>query len=258
MSYLGGKKSVFKPLPEDECENITGLYDGEIRYTDETLIGPLMIMLRNTGLYDQTMIVFLSDHGEEFYDHGGWGHGHSLYDESLKVPLIVKFPQSKYHGSKSESIVSLVDVFPTIFEAVGLDISYLDIDGRSLLPVLEDKEIQDRWFLADVGSNVLNSHIPQKVATNQGKIKVIMNQDYNPEDLEFFSYPPAFMDSIELYDLAEDLQERKNLADAQPQLSRRIIRWIVEIYTRTGKRKIEKADIDDSVEEQLRALGYIR
>ena len=258
MSHLGGKKSIFKPLSEDERENIVGLYDGEIRYTDEKLIGPLVGMLKNLELYDQTIIVFLSDHGEELYDHGGWGHGHSLYDESLKVPLIIKFPQSKYRGAECESIVSLVDVMPTIFKTVGLDLKDIEIDGRSLFPVLNRKENQDRRFLADVGNNVLNSHISRKVSTNQGKLKVIMNQDYGPEDLDFFENPPPVKDLIELYDLVEDLREQTNLANAQPQLSRRIVRWIEEFYARAEKLKVEKADIDDSLEEQLKALGYIR
>lgn len=258
MSHLGGKKSIFKTLQEDERRNIIGLYDGEIRYTDEMLVGPLLEKLKSLDLYEQTMIVFLSDHGEEFYDHGGWGHGHSLYDESLKVPLIIKFPWSKQRGIKSENLVSLVDVMPTILQEMDLDFEDLNLDGRSLCPILEGEENQARRFLADVGENVLNSHIPQKVSTNQGRIKLIVNQEFDSEALKFFEYPPPVLNQIELYDLSEDLQERRNLADVKSQLARQLVRWIEDFYSRTEKGKSEKAEIDSTLEDQLKALGYIR
>ncbi len=146
--HLGGKNSIFKELPEDERQNIIDLYDAEIRYTDEKLIGPLVQKLKDMALYDQTMIIFTSDHGEEFYDHGGWGHGHSLYDESLKVPLLIKFPESKFMGSKVENIVSLVDVVPTILDEMGINSSRYELDGKSLIPILEGKDKKDRTLKA--------------------------------------------------------------------------------------------------------------
>lgn len=258
LGYLGGKKAIFKNLSEEERQNAIGLYDGEIRYTDEKLIGPLVEKLKEMALYDQTMIIFTSDHGEEFYDHGGWGHGHSLYDESLKVPLIIKFPESKFRGEKFENIISLVDIMPTILEEMGLDFSDLILDGRSLMPVLKGKEKEDRIFFADIGNNVLNSRIPQRAAMNSGKNKLIFNKRFSKEDLAFFLYPPPSLDAVEIYDLSEDPFETLNMSNKRAELANQIIREINDIYSKAKKRKIGKADIDERLKEQLRALGYIK
>lgn len=258
VSYLGGKPGLFKRLPEEERQNIIDLYDGEIRYTDEKLIGPLIGKLKEMELYDQTMIIFTSDHGEEFYDHKGWGHGHSLYDESLKVPLVIKFPGSKFKGKEIGNIVSLVDVMPTILEEMGIDFSDLNIDGRSLFPVIEGKEKGDRKFLADIGSNVLNSRIPQKISMNIGKDKLILNKKFSTKDLDFFLYAPPALKPVELYDLKQDSIERKNIDDKKSVLVNQIIQQINEIYSKAKKRKISRPEIDEELLEQLKALGYIR
>ena len=88
----------FKPESEQMRRDIIGLYDGEIRYTDETPIRPLVAKLKALGIYDRTMIVLTSDHGEEFFEHGAWLHTHSVYDEVIRVPLIIKFFGSRNAG----------------------------------------------------------------------------------------------------------------------------------------------------------------
>lgn len=258
MSYLGGMPGIFKVLPEKERQNIIGLYDGEIRYTDEMLIGPLIATLKDLGLYDRTMIIFTSDHGEEFFDHRGWGHGHSLYDESLKVPLIVKFPDSRFKGRKIHDIVSLVDVFPTVLEESGIERSGLDIDGRSLFPLITGKEKGDRIFLADVASNVLASRIPRRVSMNRGREKLIINNKFGPDDLRFFLYPPPVLSAVELYDLAEDPGERNNIADERSLTASQIIQAIDGITSSASKKNTKKLAIDQELRKQLKALGYIR
>jgi len=258
MSYLGGMPGIFKELSEEERQNVIGLYDGEIRYTDEKLIGPLIAMLKDIGLYDRTMIIFTSDHGEEFFEHHGWGHGHSLYDESLKVPLIIKFPESQFKGLRIPDIISLVDVFPTVLDKIGIDYSGLDIDGQSLLPIIAGKEKGDRIFLADVASDVLASRIPQKVAMNRGREKLILSKEYSPEDLKFFTYPPPMLGPVELYDLALDPGEQQNMADEKSNLANQIIQRINKIYEIAQKKKTRKLEMDEELKRQLKALGYIR
>jgi arylsulfatase A-like enzyme len=258
MGRLGGKPNYFKKIPESERQNVISLYDAEIRYTDEMLIGPLIQKLKDTELYDKTMILVTSDHGEEFYDHSSWGHGHQLYDESLKVPLIIKFPQSEYRGSRCDTIVSLVDVMPTILEEAGVEFPGLDIDGKSLVPVIEGKETEDRVFLADIGDNVLNSHIPQKIATNENRQKFILNKPFSQEDLSFFLHPPPDTGPVELYDLRLDPREKSNIAHGRAGLVNQLIRFIEDLYASAQKRKTLKPEIDEALKEQLRALGYIK
>ncbi|UCE43285.1 MAG: sulfatase [Candidatus Aminicenantes bacterium] len=258
LSYLGGKPGIFKALTEEDRQNVVGLYDGEIRYTDEKLIGPLVQKLKAMGLYDQTLIIFTSDHGEEFYEHHGWGHGHSLYDESLKVPLIIKFPESRFSGRRIHDIVSLVDIFPTVLEELGIDFSNLEIDGQSLFPLVKGKEKGDRVFLADIASNVLASHIPQKITMNRGKTKLILNKRFGPEDFSFFLCPPPVLGPVELYDLGFDPTEQQNISDKKPKLANQIVQKINEIYKAAPKKKTRKLEIDEELKKQLRALGYIR
>jgi len=258
LKHIGGKKGIYKKLPENERQNIIDLYDGEIRYTDEKLIKPLIDKLKKTGLYDRSMIIITSDHGEEFFEHQGWEHGHSLYNELITIPLIIKFPGSKFRSQKKDGIVSLVDIMPTVVEELGLRVPDLDLDGKSLIPLLKGREKGDRSFLADKAGNLLNSHIPQKIATNQGRDKFILNKKYSPEDTDFFKYPPPVFSSVELYDLDQDHTEVSNIADKQPEKAKRFLDRINDIYQKAKKRAMEKVEIDKELLEQLKTLGYLR
>jgi len=256
--HLGGPKNIFKKIPETEIRNIIGLYDGEIRYTDEKLIGQLVNKLKQLGVYQQTMIIVTSDHGEEFFDHGGWEHGHTLYEELIKVPLIIKFPDSKYKEQRSKTIVSLVDLMPTICAEMGVDFSGLKIDGKSLIPVLRGGEKKDRIFLAELGGNILNSHIPEKISTNRGKKKLILSQRFSPDELHFFTFRPPETGPVEFYDLLVDPFEKNNKAGKNTDLVNQIIRWIDKINRAAEKRMTGKAVMNEKLREQLKALGYIR
>jgi len=256
--YLGGKEGIYRKLPEKERQNIIGLYDGEIRYTDERLVKPLLEKLKEMNLYDQTMIIFTSDHGEEFYDHGSWLHGQNLYDESLKVPLVIKFPKSKFAGKRVDSFVRLIDIMPTILDELGIDFSDYELEGESLIPLLKKEIPQDRIFLADIGNNVLNSHVPQKMTISFGKYKLILNKGFSRDELRFFLYPPPSIPSAELYDLAQDPDEKRNIAAEKKDLVARLTKKIQEIYQQAGKRKEEKVKIDEELKRELKALGYIR
>jgi arylsulfatase A-like enzyme len=88
-------------------------YDSCIRQNDEA-IGQLMAGLGQRGVWDDSVVALLADHGEEFLDHGGWGHEHSLYDELIRVPLILRLPGDRLAGTVVNSNVMLVDVLPTL------------------------------------------------------------------------------------------------------------------------------------------------
>jgi len=257
LGYLGGKPGIYKTLPETERKNAVGLYDGEISYLDENLIGPLVSKLKETGLYEKTMIIFTSDHGEEFFDHKAWDHGHSLYNESIRVPLIIKFPEDNFSGVKIPYTISLVDIMPTILEEVGIECPDTFFDGKSLFPLLKGREKGHRTFLADIGANVLNSHIPQKISMNKGKYKLILNKEFSQEDLGYFIAPPPETVQIELFDLLNDFKEENNIAEKNPGLTNAILQKINDIYSQAKKRNSEKTEIDEKLKEQLKALGYI-
>jgi hypothetical protein len=116
-------------VPHD-LARIVGQYDGAIAYGDREF-GRFVQGLRQRGLYDRATIVFLSDHGEEFLDHGGWVHGHTLFDELVRVPLVVKYPAGREAGRRVARQVQLLDVLPTILMSQGLSVPG-GIAGRAL------------------------------------------------------------------------------------------------------------------------------
>ncbi|MDH3255391.1 MAG: sulfatase, partial [Acidobacteriota bacterium] len=123
-------------IDADDLEHIIATYDAEIRSMDDGL-GHLVEWLRQMELYDDTMIVFTSDHGEEFGEHGriGW-HSHSLYDELLRVPLVVKLPGAAHAGASVSDVVRSLDIAPTILATIGLPAPE-DFAGTSLFPLIE-------------------------------------------------------------------------------------------------------------------------
>jgi arylsulfatase A-like enzyme len=256
--HLGGDKGRYRGLSEEEKQNVIDIYDGEIRFTDEFLIKPLIEKLKNLNLYDESLIIITSDHGEEFFDHEGWGHSHTLYDELLRVPLIIKFPDDQYSGMKFDNIVRLVDIMPTILDELDIKTAHHDLDGKSLVPILKQKETADRSFLAYKQGYLLDNPIPEKYAMNQGKEKLIFNESFTEEDLSFFSDSPPIVNEFELYNLGLDPLEFNNLASERPNLVRQIFKRIDDFIQKIKKIDPSKLKVDEKTKEQLRALGYIR
>lgn len=119
-------------VSKDDLKYMSALYDSGIANTDE-YIGKLMDELKKMNLYNDTLIILLSDHGEEFGEHGGLDHGRFLYDECLSVPLIIKLP-GQHKGSTVNGTFSLLDLFPAIMNTIHLNTSSFHLDGvaRSL------------------------------------------------------------------------------------------------------------------------------
>ena len=113
-----------------DLDRIIGQYDGAVAYGDQEF-GRFVQALRERGLYDRATFVFLADHGEEFLDHGGWEHGPTLFDELVRVPLVVKYPRRREAGRRVARQVQLVDVLPTILKSQGLAVPG-GIAGRPL------------------------------------------------------------------------------------------------------------------------------
>jgi len=120
------------PLAPDRLRDMVARYDGGIRWAD-TLLARLLDALRSHRVLDRTLVVITSDHGEEFHDHGNWGHGQSLYNELLRVPLIVRYPPAVPAGRRVHDPVMSIDVVPTI---LGLaEIAHAPLPGRALFPL---------------------------------------------------------------------------------------------------------------------------
>jgi len=234
------------PFTDKEIADINALYDGEIKYTDVFLIQPLLQKLKELDLYDRTMIIFISDHGEEFKDHNSWLHAHSLYNELIKVPLIIKYPQSLHKGKQVDIIVRSIDLVPTILSAAGINTEPFNFDGVDLDPVTKGKEKANRTFIADFSHKGSSELRPTMVATNQDFSKLIVNR--KPKQ-------PKMM----LFDLQNDPSETKNLEKDNPGIVRTLFQNIVDFYNNFKEiaLKSEQVKMDKALEERLKALGYI-
>jgi len=122
------------PEAEAEWDHVRALYDGEITFTDKA-VGELLDGLEERGLSENTLVVFVSDHGEEFYEHGGFEHGHTMYDELIKVPLIFSLPGEIPAGTRISRQVRMMDVMPTILDFLGI-CSLSHLEGVSLEPLI--------------------------------------------------------------------------------------------------------------------------
>lgn len=138
VSFLAKVNSGKEAVSAEDVQHIRNAYDGEIRSMDEAF-GKLLAYLKAQGLYDDTLIIFTSDHGEEFGEHGGVGrHFFTLYDELLHVPLIIKMPGLKMAGSVVDEQVRGLDILPTVLDVLAVNAD-LDIDGQSLISLMQGK-----------------------------------------------------------------------------------------------------------------------
>lgn len=116
-------------------QRVIALYDCDISYNDHHF-GKLLDLLKRTGHEDDTMVVYTSDHGEEFWDHGRIGHGQSLRQELVHIPLWIYFPPLFPGGKVVEEGTELVDLLPTLADAFGVPIPK-DVQGESLIPIAQ-------------------------------------------------------------------------------------------------------------------------
>lgn len=241
-------------------QNIIDLYDAGIHYTDEVLIRAMIEELKTLKIYDNTMVIILSDHGEEFYEHKAWAHGHSVYNETIKVPLIIKFFDSEHAGVKIKKYARLIDVMPTILDALNLDHPKQHTDGETLINIInnKDKGDEERVFLSELTTDPIDGKIPKKIAINQGNNKLIMNDDYDPQNLAYFNTPPPKLEKFEIYDLEDDPDEKVNSALSNPNLLRKLLKFMEIHFVQKCEWSSIKNENKEEIREQLRALGYIK
>ena len=122
-------------------------YDGEIAYADE-IVGSLIASLKRRELYDDALVVLLSDHGEGLGDHGEQEHGLFLYRETIRVPLVIKLPRQQSAGRRVATPVQHIDLVPTILDALKLP-PLPALHGRSLKPLFAGGAIPEQGLYAE-------------------------------------------------------------------------------------------------------------
>jgi len=212
------------------------LYDAAIRYADDC-IGDLIDELKNLGLDRKTIVIISSDHGESLGEHGEYfTHGFNLYDELIKVPLVVRFCSFEPASKRIDTQVGLVDLMPTILELTGTK-EPLGIEGRSLMPSIRgDSSCSDRYLLGFTATN--------KLAVRTNNWKLIYDQNSK---------------QYELYDLKNDPQELNNLVFKEREqfklLKNKLDSRLKQIQY--DPRKKNKVILDEESQQRLRSLGYL-
>jgi len=137
-AFYDDHDTAFRSMPLDAARSTARqLYDAEVRFVDSQL-GKILRLLRELAVYDDTLVVAASDHGEEFWEHGSFAHGRSLYDEVLRIPLVIK-PPWRGGPTISREQVSLEALFPTIADVAGLTFDSSALSHRSLRDVIEGR-----------------------------------------------------------------------------------------------------------------------
>ncbi len=212
-------------VSEKAVRGLVDQYDTAIRYTTDRL-AEVLELLEHSGSYDGALIVLTSDHGEELFEHGGFAHGYTLHREVLHVPLYIKRPQQRV-ARTVDVPVSLLDVFPTVLDEVGIGSAGFDSDGRSLAPLLRDgaAEPDDRVLLHELAWEERGA----ARATSDGRYRLIQIQsDYEGK-----------RGARELYDPILDRHEKRNLASRRPQVAARLEERLEQVFAELESRRLE-------------------
>ncbi len=237
--YVDRTPPASSQVPEGDPRH--GLYYGEVAFVDHCF-GQLMEYLDERGLSERTISILTSDHGEEFFDHGQIGHGKALYDESLRVPLVLRWPGAIEAGRRIDSPVELVDLMPTLLELAQLPSPQIQ-DGRSLWEASEERAP----FL---GSLKLDGQ--RKWSARAYPWKLVVDRH-----------------SVMLFDLASDPGELRDVSDQYPEHVRELQAWLAEreesdqrrnLLVLQGVRPGEGPDeeLSEDAQKALRELGYIQ
>ena len=220
-----------KPISE-KITKIHNLYNGAIRYTLSNFASFLNI-LKVAGLYDNSYIICLADHGEGFLEHGRMYHGEVLNEEFIRVPLLIKFPNNKYSGKKISTPVSTIDIMPTLFEDLDYD-KRENIDGESLLKLIKgEKKQRDTPYIFSFNKRDVFDTI-KIISENYKLIK---------EDNKYF-----------LFSAIEDPNEINQL-DKNNKIYESLRKMIDEEQKKLLHRKTKN---NENIFRSLRSLGYIK
>ena len=207
--------------PPTDVRHLTALYDAEVHYFDRFL--PALLAPLDEATRRRTLFVLTADHGEELHDHGGWKHGRTLYEEQLRAPLVLRWDGHLRAGTRLPGPVRLIDVAPTLLAAAG-GRPPARWQGRNLLPQL-------RGEAAVPTGPIFATHLadgPRRAAVIARRWKLILFDRaaaFEPaNELESICYHQelARLQRIELYDLAHDPAERRNLAGSRPDVVARL------------------------------------
>jgi arylsulfatase A-like enzyme len=234
------------------------LYDGGILSFDRYL-GELLQLLRDGGLYDRSLIIVTSDHGEEFADHSRLifdAHGHSVYEEMVRVPLIIKLPDQQHAGTRVEAVVRNIDVMPTVLHQLSISPHANEMQGTHLQPLWESSEPPPpRLAFSEA---LAESFEMKSVRTARHKyILSIASEDVAKRGRHSIPDRPT---RRELFDLLEDPKEQQNLFESERRDLAKLTAALddnLRAYASQPKGGVAQVELEEETIGRLKALGYL-
>lgn len=236
-------------------ESISVLYDAAVRLADER-VGSVIDVLERRGLWDNTLFIVLSDHGEEFADHGGWLHDQSVYEELVRVPLIVRFPEDTWRGKRVQEAVTLVDLVPTLGEYLHRPALLEGCRGRSVMPLISGSRPVDAYPMAVASMRINKKKYYRPYKETRGDFNVVVR------DGNWKAIWNREIGTTELYNVASDPRERIDLGTREHERAE-TMRGFAETWLQTRavgvtkKPGTKQTEIDAEALERLRSLGYV-
>ncbi len=251
QGYRGSVQGIYseersRRFDAADVQHLLALYDAEIRYTDDH-IGRLIARIDAAPWRDDVLIVATSDHGEEFFEHGRWGHQHTLFEEVVRIPLIARWPAGLPSGARIVGPARLYDVYPSLVGALGVDLPDY-VDGQDLFGPARAK--------AELSAPApLHLDVPQIKADQSGLVlgdyKVVSDRRRG---------------TVGAYELNSDPNEQRPIAQAArseelnalgQQLGLEVARWAQLRPTIPGADGTLSAEVDPELRELLEAAGYV-
>ena len=243
IKFINGGKELCKKVNNEEKDKIIALYNAGV-YTFDYRFGEFIKFLKKIGIYKKSTIILFADHGEEFEDHGCWEHGQSLYNELIKIPLIVKLPDNKDAGKKIKENVSLIDIYPTLIKLFKIK-KPEQLQGKNLLNPIPNRIIESYLYPDSIRNNV------GRIALIKGNKKLIYSKELSEKQKKYFIYPPKYK-KLELYNIYTDPQEKHNILIYRDSLVQKFLKIL---RTKKFKRR-KKGDYKD-IKKRLKTIGYL-
>jgi arylsulfatase A-like enzyme len=241
------------PRPGEIEEQIIR-YDGAVAYDDHH-VGQLLRTLEDLGYYDQALIVFLSDHGETLGERRYvMDHGSRVYEEQIRVPLIIRFPNNEFTGQRIPNQVGHVDLLPTLLDYLGLSIPQA-VQGRSLMPLIRGEAGETSDPPAFSLAQPRAFRVPE-IATKLDEEALITSIRAWP--FKLIEYPASPAPVYQLFNLEKDPAEKQNLAAERPELVAALAAQIRQWRLETGALEaVAEPSLSPEAMKALRSLGYV-
>lgn len=245
-SYVKNKFiNYFQPLSENQRQNLIDLYDAGIFYTDKYMVGEVVKYLKKEDLYNNSMIIVTSDHGEEFYDHKGWEHGHSLYNELVKIPLIIK-DLNQFDSREEKKLHSISDIPSILLKGLGFK------NNNHFKTEIANPE---RLLKLNIPLSPTIKKIPPSTALISGGHKLIFT-DLRSKNIGYFKPRPEGLKKYRIFDLKDLFEERDiytNKLFFKTKFSR-ILKRELQLIEKLLK---NAGNINSKLKKRLKTLGYL-